>query len=118
MCNLPSSMKSSSHKTWQISPLFLKPLQIQNLKEKKWGDMAYYIPPPEKVGEHVPRVPHQIAPILITAKIKNWGSVTSKHLSNRNHSGDEIRNVNQRYYVAVNPHWTIVPLLEHVVGKQ
>jgi len=26
--------------------------------------MAYYIPPPEKVGGHVPRVPHQIAPML------------------------------------------------------
>jgi len=45
MCNLPSNMKSSSHKTWQASLLFLKPLQIQNLKRKKWGDMAIYIPP-------------------------------------------------------------------------
>jgi len=26
-------------------------------KEKKWGDMACYIPPPEKVGGHVSRVP-------------------------------------------------------------
>jgi len=25
--------------------------------------MAYYITPPEKVGGHVPRVPHQIAPM-------------------------------------------------------
>jgi len=25
--------------------------------------MAYYVPPPEKVGGHVPRVPHQIAPM-------------------------------------------------------
>jgi len=33
-------------------------------EEKKWGDMAYYIPPSEKVGGHVPRVPHQIAPML------------------------------------------------------
>ena len=35
-------------------------------KQKKWGDMAYYIPPPEKVGGHVPRVPDQIAPMVIT----------------------------------------------------
>jgi len=26
--------------------------------------MVYYIPPSEKVGGHVPRVPHQIAPML------------------------------------------------------
>ena len=26
--------------------------------------MAYYIPPSEKVGGHVPRVPHQIAPMI------------------------------------------------------
>jgi len=62
MCNLPSNMKSSSHKTWQASLLFLKPLQIQNLKRKKWGDMAIYIPPPSKeVGGHGERVPHQIS---------------------------------------------------------
>jgi len=35
-------------------------------EEKKWGGMAYYIPPPEKVGGHVPRVPHQIAPMVNT----------------------------------------------------
>ena len=32
-------------------------------EEKKWGDLAYYIPPPEKVGEHVPVSPHQIGPM-------------------------------------------------------
>ena len=66
MCNLPSNTKSSSRKTWQASLSFLKPLYIQHLKRKKWGDMAYYIPPPEKVGGHVPCVPHQIAPMLWT----------------------------------------------------
>jgi len=36
-------------------------------EEKKWEDMAYYIPSPEKVGDtHVPRVPHQIAPMFTT----------------------------------------------------
>jgi len=29
------------------------------------GDMAYYAPPSKKVEGHVPRVPHQIAPMLI-----------------------------------------------------
>jgi len=28
--------------------------------------MAYYIPPSEKAGGHVPRVPHQIAPMAIS----------------------------------------------------
>ena len=28
--------------------------------------MAYYVPPPEKRGTHVLRVPHQIAPMDIT----------------------------------------------------
>jgi len=41
---LPSNLKSSLHKTWQTLLLFLKPLQIQTLKRKKWGDMGYYIP--------------------------------------------------------------------------
>jgi len=33
------------------------------IKRKKRGNMAYYIPPPEKVGGHGGRVPHQIAPM-------------------------------------------------------
>ena len=28
-----------------------------------WGYMAYYVPPSKKVGRHVPRVLHQIAPM-------------------------------------------------------
>jgi len=39
---------------------------IQNLKRKKWGNMAYYVPPSEKVGGQVPRVPHQIAPMVLS----------------------------------------------------
>jgi len=27
--------------------------------------MAYYVAPSKKVGGHVPRVPHQIAPMLV-----------------------------------------------------
>jgi len=50
MYGLPSNMKSFSHKTLQTSPSFLKPLQTQNLKRKKWGDMAYYAPPVWKSG--------------------------------------------------------------------
>jgi len=60
MYNLPPNLKSSLHKMWQTLLLFLKPLQIHNVKRKKWGDMAYYIPPPEKAGG---RVPNQIAPM-------------------------------------------------------
>jgi len=26
--------------------------------------MAYYVPPSKKVGGHIPRVPHQIAPMV------------------------------------------------------
>jgi len=37
---------------------------ITKPKEKKsGGDMAYYVPPSEKWGGPVPRVPHQIAPM-------------------------------------------------------
>jgi len=39
-------------------------------KEKKWGDMAYYIPPPEKVGDTRPRVSHQIAPMTRSKDIQ------------------------------------------------
>ena len=35
-----------------------------------WGEIAYYVPPSEKVGGHVPRVPHQIAPMCNTRSIK------------------------------------------------
>jgi len=36
-------------------------------KEKKsGGDMAYYVPPSEKVRGHVPPVPHQIVPMCVT----------------------------------------------------
>ena len=72
-----SNVKNSSHKTWQTSLLVLKPLQIQTLREKSGGDMAYYVPPSTKVGGHVPRVPHQIAP-MPTISIK---SLTRVHLS-------------------------------------
>ena len=57
MCGLPSIMKSSSHKTWQTSLLFLKPLQTQNLKRKKWGDMTYYVLPSEKMRGTRPPCP-------------------------------------------------------------
>jgi len=61
-----SNMISTSHKTWQTSLLFLELLQIQNLKQKSWGDIAYYVPPTWKSGGllHVSRVPHQIAPMM------------------------------------------------------
>ena len=64
MCGLPSNTKSSSHKMWQTSLSLFKPYQIQNLKRKKWGDIAYFIPPTWKSGRHVLRVPLQISPML------------------------------------------------------
>jgi len=63
MCGLPSNMQNSSHKTWKTSLLFLKPRQIQNPKRKRWGAWHVMSPPSEKVGGHVPSVPHQIAPM-------------------------------------------------------
>ena len=66
MCGLPSSMKTSSHKTWQTSLLFLKPLQIkrEKSKEKKVGGQSILcLPRLKKWGEHVPRVPHLVAPM-------------------------------------------------------
>jgi len=57
-----SNMKSTSHKTLQTSLLFLELLQIQNL-QKKVGGTWYIISHLKKWGEHVPRVPHQIAPM-------------------------------------------------------
>ena len=62
MYNLPSNLKSSLHKTWQILLSFLKPLQMHSLKRKKCGDMAYYIPPPEKVGDTSPVSPTKLRP--------------------------------------------------------
>ena len=76
MYSLPSNLKRSLHKTWQTLLLFLKHLQIQTLKRKKWGDMAYYNPT-WKSGGHVPRVPHQIAPmqpIMTLVQITNYTS--------------------------------------------
>jgi len=63
MCDLPSNVKSSLHKTWQTLLLFLKPLQIQNLKRKKWGYMAHYIPPAWKSrGDTSPVFPTKLRP--------------------------------------------------------
>ena len=63
MCGLPSNMKNSSHEMWQTSLLFLKPLQIQNLKRKKWGEHGILCPPIWKRGGT--RVSHQVAPMLV-----------------------------------------------------
>jgi len=61
-----SNVISTSHKTWQTSLLFLELLQIQYLKRKSGGTSHIMFTPPEKVGGHDPRVPHQIAPMLAT----------------------------------------------------
>jgi len=43
--------------------------------------MAYYVPPSKKVGGHVPRVPHQIAPMCRKSEnaIKNY-FITTTHM--------------------------------------
>jgi len=41
-----------------------------------------------------------------------------KQLSNQSNRKERTSNVNQSYRAAVNTHWTIVPLMEHVVAKQ
>jgi len=56
LCVTPN-MKNSSHKTWQTLYLVLKPLQIQTLREKSGGDMAYYVPPVQKSGGTRPPCP-------------------------------------------------------------
>ena len=38
---------------------------MQNLKKKSGGHSILCSPPSEKVGGHVPRVPHQIAPMVL-----------------------------------------------------
>ena len=50
MTNVTFSFETSPNKT---------------LSKKCGGDMAYYVPPSKKVGGHVPRVPHQIAPMPV-----------------------------------------------------
>jgi len=62
MYNLPSNLKSSTQNVTNITFIF-ETSPNKNRKEKKVGDMAYYIPPHEKVEGHVPRVPHQIEPM-------------------------------------------------------
>ena len=58
-----SNMKNSSRKTWQTSHLFFKPLQIQTYDKKVGGRWHIMSPRLKKWRGHVPRVPHQIAPI-------------------------------------------------------
>ena len=62
MYNLSSNLKSSLHKTWQTLLSFLKPHQIQTLKRRKWGDMAYYIPHLKKWGDTSPVFPTILRP--------------------------------------------------------
>jgi len=72
MCGLPSNMKNSSHKTSQTSLLFLKALHIQNLKRRKWGGIAYFVPSVWKSGGHFPRVPQQIVPMVSNERGLKW----------------------------------------------
>jgi len=42
--------------------------------------MAYYVPPSKNVGGHVPRVPHQIAPMAVWDTVLQRFGCTSKKL--------------------------------------
>ena len=50
-----------------MSCLFLQPLQIQNLKIKMWGGIAYHAARLKKWRGHVPRAPYLIAPMIVRA---------------------------------------------------
>jgi len=66
MWGVPSNMKSSSHKTWQATLLFLKALQIQNPKRKKWGGHDILCPPVWKSeGDTYPVSPTKFRPWVI-----------------------------------------------------
>ena len=65
MCGLPSNMKSFSRKTRQTSLLFLKPLQLQNLKREKWGTWHIMFPRLKKWGDTSPVSPTKFRPCYI-----------------------------------------------------
>ena len=59
--------------------MVLKSLQIHTRREKSGGTQHIMSPSSEKVGRHVPRVPHQIAPML-TGSSYVYGD--NEHLEN------------------------------------
>jgi len=67
--------------------LFFKPLEIQNLNRKKWG-------------EHIPRVPHQIAPMLVTQKhfLNQRNFKDSLALTDANKITHIIRQLKMKHY--------------------
>jgi len=71
-----SNMKSSLHKTWQTSLLFLELLQIQNLERKRGGTSHIMPSSHEKLEGTRPRVPHQIASISMTKQRTNENDET------------------------------------------
>ena len=70
---------STSHKTWQTS-LFFKPLQMQNIKRKKWGDMAYQamFPRLKNWGNTSPASPTKLCPCLARVS-SHWLWFESSH---------------------------------------
>ena len=78
MHNLPSNLKSSLHKTWQTLLLFLKPLQIHNLKRKKWGDYAYYTPHLKKWGDTSPVSPIKLRPCNQSWLRSRWQTILAQ----------------------------------------
>jgi len=58
------TFQNSSHKNATDITFSFETSRIQNLKTKKWGVHGILCPPRlKKLGGHVPRVPHQIAPM-------------------------------------------------------
>jgi len=63
--------------------------------------MAYHIPPPEKAGGHVPRVPHQIAPVIEHEKLftQNVTNVIFGFETSPNTNPERKKWGNMAYYV-------------------
>jgi len=67
MCGLPSNMKSSSHKTWHTITFIFETSPNTKPKEKKVGGHGILcLPRLKNLRGHVPRVPHQIVPMIST----------------------------------------------------
>ena len=54
-----------------------------NPKEKKVGGHGILYPPPEKVGGHVPCIPHQIAPMRLIVTLVQITNYTSPNYTDR-----------------------------------
>jgi len=65
MCDLPSNMKNFTQNVTKITFIFETSPNTKP-KEKKMGGHGVLCPPRLKKGGHVPRIPHQIAPMRVS----------------------------------------------------